>query len=126
METGLVFDRRGGAIYWHLPRGRTQSYLPDSQQLWRVLWEYHQEGLLGGVAHTHPWSGEASPSHTDVTTFAAVEAGLGKRLVWPIVTFTEVRYFHWVGPERLDYAEMEVRRFRINKALIAELRRFSQ
>jgi hypothetical protein len=126
MEVGLIFDKRGGPVYWHLPQGRSQVYLPDSRQLWHVLWTCHQEGLLGGFAHTHPWSGEASPSYTDVTTFAAVEAGLGTRLVWPIVTFSEVKYFQWLGPDRLDYGLMEVRRFRINKELIEELRKQSR
>ena len=48
---------------------------------------------IGGVAHTHPWEGTTSPSSTDLTTFAAIEAGLGKRLYWPIVTMTHVEFF---------------------------------
>ena len=92
--------------------------------LWEVLWDNRE--ILGGVAHTHPWSGAAGPSGTDVTTFAAVEKGLGQKLVWPVVTFTEVGYFEWVGPDRLDYAVLEIRRFRIQRSLIEQLRDLSR
>ena len=90
METALVFDNRGKTIYWHEPAHRTAGSLPDSQDLWEVLWEHRPR--LGGVAHTHPWSGPAAPSQTDVTTFAAVELGLGRKLLWPVVTFSDVAY----------------------------------
>jgi hypothetical protein len=98
--------------------------LPDSHELWEILWASREE--LGGVAHTHPWDGPAGPSHTDVTTFAAVEAGLGKRLIWPIVTFTQVDYYEWVGPDRLDYAVVGRRRFRLKKEDIEKLRELSR
>ena len=97
METALVFDLHGKTIYWHEPSGRTSGYLPDSQDLWDVLWDNRHR--LGGVAHTHPWHGPALPSHTDLTTFAAVEKGLGKHLLWPVVLIALVaahgllRYF---------------------------------
>jgi len=91
IEVALVFNSSGAPIYWHIPSGASGGAIPDSRQLWHVLWD--SRGDLGGVAHTHPWNGEAAPSHTDITTFAALEAGLGKRLLWPIVTMTEVRYF---------------------------------
>lgn len=124
METGLVFDKHGGLIFWHVPPDRSSGALPDSRQLWDVLWENRE--ILGGVAHTHPWNGSAGPSSTDVTTFAAVEVGLGKRLVWPIVTFSEVGYFEWIGPERLDYGVVGVRRFRLHRELIEHLRDLSR
>lgn len=124
IETGLVFDFHGGRIYWHLPPDRSSGSLPDSSELWAVLWENRE--ILGGVAHTHPWDGEPGPSPTDLTTFAAVEAGLGERLVWPIITFTAVRYFTWLGPNRLDYGDMERRRFRLNHEDIEKLRDLSR
>lgn len=101
METALVFDTEGKTIYWHLPLGRSGGSLPDSRDLWDVLWENRER--LGGVAHTHPWYGPSGPSHTDLTTFAACEAALGKRLVWPVVTFDYEDQLVWVGPGRLDY-----------------------
>jgi len=90
METALVFDREGKTIYWHEPEGRSSGSLPDSEDLWDFLW--NNRDRLGGVAHTHPWNGAAGPSQTDVTTFAAIEKALGRQLLWPVVTFTEVAY----------------------------------
>ena len=123
-EAGLVFDKWGKLIHWHLPPDRSAGALPDSRPLWEVLWD--NRSILGGVAHTHPWNGSSGPSGTDVTTFAAVEKGLGQKLVWPIVTFTDVGYFEWVGPGSLDYAVLELRRFRIQRSLIDELRDLSR
>jgi len=101
IETALVFDQEGKTIHWHLPPGRSNGYIPDTRSLWEVLWENRHR--LGGVAHTHPWEGDTWFSGTDVTTFSAVERALGQRLQWPIVTFTSVQVFVWVGPEKYDY-----------------------
>lgn len=65
-----------------------------------MLWKHRQKGgsgRIGGVAHTHPWNGPARPSGTDVTTFRAVELGLGQLLVWPVVTFTDIRFYRWLA-----------------------------
>jgi len=91
METALVFDKGGEAIYWHEPTDRSGAHIADSRDLWDVLWENRDR--LGGVAHTHPWNGEAWPSESDLTTFSAVERGLGRRFLWPVVTMSEVRCF---------------------------------
>ncbi len=90
MEVALVFDLNGNTIHWHEPPGRSGGSIPDTRSLWDILWENRER--LGGVAHTHPWDGPAYPSHTDLTTFDAIERGLGKHLLWPVVTFTEVLY----------------------------------
>jgi hypothetical protein len=92
--------------------------------LWELLWEHREQ--LGGVAHTHPWNGDAWFSQTDVTTFAAIEQGLGKRLIWPVVTFSTAQYFEWVGPGQLDYGVVERRRFRLNPNDIQRLRDLSK
>ena len=126
IETALVFNRQGHALYWHEPPGRTSGALPDSPQLWDVLWEYRNN--LGGVAHTHPWDGPTSPSHTDITTFAAVEKGLGTRLIWPIVTITHVNYFSWYS-NFSEYKEIQHVTFRDTTGwmqMIIELRRKSR
>jgi hypothetical protein len=91
IETALVFDNRGRVIRFHLPPDRTGGSIPDSRDLWTLIWDYRR--TVAGVAHTHPWEGPASPSGIDVTTWRAIEQGLGKLLLWPIVTFTEVRCF---------------------------------
>lgn len=103
IETAMVFDALGKVIHWHEPPGRSGGSLPDSSDLWGVLW--HNRYRLGGVAHTHPWDGEAWASMTDITTFKAVEDGLGIRLVWPVVTMTQVKYFtyfHKIGQHSED------------------------
>ncbi len=70
-----------------MPLGRTAASLPDSDDLWKVVWNY--KDVIGGIAHTHPWDGKTTASHTDVTTFLAIEKALGKRLLWPIYTMTD-------------------------------------
>ena len=102
-EVAMVFDRSGRVLYWHEPADRTGGSLPDSRSLWDVLWENREN--LGGVAHTHPWNGEAHPSGTDLSTFASIEAGLGRYLLWPIVTMTETTYLMY-SPTREAYIEV--------------------
>lgn len=103
-ETRLVFDREGRTILWPHDPHRSAGYLPDNQTLWDFLWDNRER--LGGVAHTHPWEGPVWASYTDVTTFSAIEKGLGRRLLWPIVTFTDIQVFAWVGPGDYDYAPL--------------------
>jgi hypothetical protein len=102
LETAFVFDSLGHVVHWHEPPGRSGGYLPDSKDLWDYLWETRL--TLGGVAHSHPWDGLSFPSNTDVTTFRAIELGLGKRLLWPIVTFSEVGYYVF-NPVSKQYCE---------------------
>lgn len=105
IETALVFDKDGHVIYWHEPPGRSGGSLPDSRSLWDILWEWRNS--LGGIAHTHPWDGPTSPSGTDLSTFRAIEVGLGKRLLWPIITMTHEHYF-MLGPEGSVYQKMVI------------------
>lgn len=101
IEAGVVVGEGRQPIHWHLPEGRTSGSLPDSRELWDVLWENRQD--LRGFAHSHPGSGEPSPSQEDVTTFAAVEAALGRRLCWWITSSDTLVAFHWAGPDRYNY-----------------------
>lgn len=84
MEVGVVVDREGQVLYWHVPPGRCHTGLPDSRTLWEVLWERRAE--LGGFAHSHPGRGEPCPSALDRSTFSAIEAALGRRLDWWITS----------------------------------------
>lgn len=106
IETGLVIDWRGDALHWHAPADRTSVALPDSHDLWEFLIE--NVAIVSGFAHTHPGSGVPGPSHTDLTTFAAVEAGLGTRLDWWILSSDSMILVRWEGPGRLDYRDVEV------------------
>ena len=95
VEVALVFDKEGKTIAFHEPAGRGPENIPDTRSHWEVLEENWDR--LGGVAHVHPWSGNAIPSPTDVTTFRAIEKGLGKILLWVVVTFDQVTYWRWSG-----------------------------
>jgi hypothetical protein len=102
-EVGVVLGLNGQPLWWHCPEGRTVASLPDSRRLWDVLWQGRDH--IVGFAHTHPGTGMPGPSYEDVTTFAAVEAGLGRRLLWYVLTINVVVVCWWVGPGRLAYAK---------------------
>ena len=86
-EAAVVIDQDDQPTYCHLTEGRTAASIPDSRDLWMVLWSGRER--LAGVAHTHP-AGVDQPSGIDLVTFRACEDGLGRRLSWWIVTPTEV------------------------------------
>jgi hypothetical protein len=92
MEVGVLIGRDQRVIHWHLPANRTSVALPDSQDLWSQIWNNRTEVL--GFAHSHPGRGVPYPSREDVTTFAAVEAALGRNLVWWICTVDSVISLH--------------------------------
>lgn len=101
IETAIVIDTDGQPLHWHLPPGRTAVAIPDSRELWDVIWKHRDH--IAAIAHTHPGAGVPVPSKEDLTTFAACEAGLGRRLRWWIVTRNDARCYAWSGPGRLDY-----------------------
>jgi hypothetical protein len=103
IEAGAVINKQGHPLFWHLPEGRTAGSLPDSRTLWQVLWDAFKLDTLLGFAHSHPGSGVPGPSYSDVTTFAAVEAALGKRLDWWITSEDHVVLLRWGGPEKISY-----------------------
>ena len=76
--------------------------LPDSPDLFTRIWQ-HRDQLIG-FAHTHPGTSICPfPSYEDVTTFAAIEAALGRRWLWWIVDAEAVSLSRWGGRFRLDY-----------------------
>lgn len=107
IEAGVLLDLEGQPLHWHLPPGRSGGTLPDSRDLWDVIWSNRLN--IAGFAHSHPGSGVPGPSYTDITTFAAVEAGLGQRLDWWIISSDEVCLVRWVGRDRLDYGVLPVK-----------------
>ncbi len=130
MESGVVIDLQGQPIYWHLPAGRTAGSLPETPALWEFVWENRQR--VSGVAHSHPGFGVPGPSFTDVTTFAAFEAALGRPLDWWITTTDRIALFRWEGtswatrwngPERLSYRQQALPG--VNPPWVVELRRAS-
>ena len=101
LETAAVIGLEGQVLHWHLPLGRSRVALPDSRDLWEVLWT--QRAVVAGLAHSHPGRGVPRPSWEDLTTFAACEDGLGRRLRWWIATGDQLRCFCWQGPGRFHY-----------------------
>lgn len=95
IEAGCVITKFG--CLWHLPPGRSAGYLPDSPDLWQVMWDNRE--FVDGFAHSHPGSGRAAcdPSNEDVTTFSAVERALGKRLRWWICSRDCLVEYLWGG-----------------------------
>ena len=120
IEAGVVIDANHRPIYWHVPPDRSGGALPDSRDLWEVLWENRDN--LQGFAHSHPGSGIPRPSQTDITTFAAVEAGLGARLFWWIISSEAAVLCTWSGPGRLDY---DVKRVGYGSSWVPRLRELS-
>lgn len=123
IEAGVVIDKHENALFWHLPEGRTSGSLPDSRTLWQVLWEAFKADTLLGFAHSHPGSGVPGPSYSDVTTFAAIEAALGKRLHWWIASLDHVVLIRWSGPDKISYRSTIVTEV---PSWAAGLRRLSQ
>lgn len=122
MEAAVVVSLDGEPLCWHAPPGRSVAYLPDSRDLWEIIWE-HRENLLG-VAHSHPGSGRPGPSYEDVTTFAAIESALGRRLTWWITSRDVLVKLWWSGPDPLQYA-LQVQEDDAASKWIDELRRIS-
>jgi hypothetical protein len=120
-EVGVVVGLDGAALHWHLPPDRSAGALPDSRTLWDVLWD--RRAQLLGFAHSHPGSGWPGPSWTDVTTFAAIEAGLGRRLTWWITSADRVVDLRWAGPGPHDYAVTQLSDEGLS--WLADLRRLS-
>ncbi len=101
IEVSVVIDSNGEALHWMEPEGRTAGSIPDTRSQWDILWENRDN--LGGVAHSHPGGGVPGPSRIDVTTFAAIEAALGRRLNWWITSSESLIILNWRGPGRHDY-----------------------
>ncbi len=102
LESGLLVDIDGLPLKWYQPVGRTAVSLPDTPDLWNMIWESRHQ--LMGFAHTHPGRGTVGPSHCDLTTFSAIELGLGRRLTWWIANFDNFVECRWEGPDKYHYS----------------------
>jgi len=118
-EAGVLVGTDGLPIHWHVPYERTAVLLPDSRDLWDVMWEFRDSIL--GFAHSHPGQGIPSPSQTDLTTFAAIEAALGIRLHWWITSEDFIIDCVWKGPDKYSYSSVPS----IEYDWVGELRRIS-
>ena len=94
-EVAVAFDMNGHSLVWNI--SNVAQAIPDSREFWEGVWIVRSR--LGGIAHTHPWNGEAIPSSTDIRSFAGWEAAVGRRLSWWIVTFDQATCYEWDGEE---------------------------
>lgn len=101
IEAGVLIDKGGAPIHWHLPAGRTAGSIPDTRELWDVIWE--NRATLSGFAHSHPGHGIPAPSWEDVTTFSAIELAIGRRLIWWITSEDSLIAARWNGPHKYSY-----------------------
>lgn len=120
IEAGVLIDLNYEPLHWHLPANRNGVSLPDSRPLWNIIWENRDR--IVGFAHSHPGLGVPGPSYEDVTTFAAIEAALGVRLAWWIISADSLAEFRWIGPDRLKYQRSQDNQF---YSWINQLRDFS-
>jgi hypothetical protein len=127
MEAGVVINVHGEPIYWHTPANRSGGALPDSRELWDVLWKAHTAGWLAGVAHSHPGSGVPGPSQTDTSTFVAIESALGRSLSWWITSADKTVVIRRAEmdsmPGRVVYA---IRELDVEPSWVPELRQRSE
>lgn len=121
VEAGVLLDLNQQPLYWHIPPDRSGGALPDSRDLWDVIWENRNN--ISGFAHSHPGGGVPGPSHTDITTFAAVESGLGKRLIWWIISSDAAVRCDYIGVQ--DKYDYEVRRVGYGSPWVPRLRELS-
>jgi hypothetical protein len=61
----------------------SRTSIPDSRERWQVIWDHRTE--ITEIVHSHPGD-FLDFSSEDLTTMQAVEAGIGRRLIWSIVT----------------------------------------
>jgi hypothetical protein len=101
-EALAVLDKKGLALLMQAPSDGSSVAIPDSRTLWEFIWEHRDE--ISGIAHTHPGSGIPGPSHEDLTTFRAVEKGLGRILDWWIVTTGWVTKYNY-DPHEKQYMQ---------------------
>jgi len=76
----------GGEVLWRDTSGVPYA-LADSRTRWEMIW-WHRAALVE-IAHSHP-RGPLAFSAEDESTMEALDAALGRRLCYSVVTPTEV------------------------------------
>jgi proteasome lid subunit RPN8/RPN11 len=70
-------------------RSTSATAMPDSALRWQAIWRHREQ--LAIIAHTHP-TGRTEFSAEDLSTFAAIDAALGRPLRYAVVTRHAVIY----------------------------------
>lgn len=81
VEVCFLLDA-SGAVLWS-DRSDGPAALPDSRTRWEAIWRHRDE--LAEIAHSHP-RGPLAFSAEDETTMGAIDAALGRRLAYCVVT----------------------------------------
>lgn len=124
IEAGVVVGlNEEDVLHWHLPPNRNVVALPDSRTLWSVYWD--NRATMAGFAHSHPGYGVPGPSWEDITSFAGVEGGLGRRYKWWITSMDRLVVVTWRGPKVYDYTTTPIAIDR-EPSWVPELRRLSR
>jgi hypothetical protein len=71
----------GGSILW-ADASESPVALPDSRDRWEAIWELRHD--LYEIAHSHP-VGPSAFSAEDLSTMAALDAALGRKLRYSVV-----------------------------------------
>lgn len=71
-----------GEVLWS-DASESPLALPDSRARWEAIWGHRE--VLAEIAHSHP-AGPDAFSGEDVTTMAALDVALGRRLRFSLVT----------------------------------------
>jgi len=61
----------------------SRTSIPDSRDRWQLIWDHR--GEITEIAHSHPGY-FLDFSNEDTTTMQAIEAGIGRKLIWSIIT----------------------------------------
>ena len=80
--------------------------IPDARERWEAIWSRRE--LVVEIAHTHPLGG-LHFSSTDEGTMEALDAALGRKLIYSVVTPDAMLRRTWPDPEshRDDTVENE-------------------
>lgn len=73
---------RGGAVLWS-DGSESPLALPDSRARWEAIWRLRAE--LECIVHSHP-VGPHAFSAEDRSTMEAVEAALGRKVCWMVLS----------------------------------------
>ncbi len=112
-----------GTTTLHEPEGRSAVWIPDTQSLWDIVSE--NKDRLDGIAHSHPGRGYMAPSSEDISTFRAMEKGLGRRIKWWILTSNRAILVEWSGSGLTGYELKKSYKTEEEPAWMNELRRAS-
>ncbi len=96
----LIGDR--DTVLWS-DASQSPTALPDSRARWQAIWSRRDHIIE--IAHTHPLGG-AKFSLEDETTMVALDAALGRRLRYAVVTPTQLlRRFPGERTEPSEHAD---------------------